>query len=48
MDQYKNLLTNIEKFVRLTTDEKKKLVSIITVRKIKKRQFRNYIHYDTF
>ena len=37
MEQYKNLLNNIERFVKLTKDEKEKLIAIIKVKRIKKK-----------
>ncbi|MFS4494562.1 Crp/Fnr family transcriptional regulator [Maribacter sp. 2308TA10-17] len=39
MEQYKNILQNIDRYVSLSIEEKERLISIIRTTKIKKRQF---------
>ena len=58
LELYKNILDNINRFVSLTKEEEQKLLSIIQVKKIKKRQlidqpnyvskYRNYIQKGSF
>lgn len=39
MEKYEPLINNIERYVTLKDDEKEKLISIIKITKVKKRQF---------
>ena len=58
MELYKNILDNINRYVALTEEEEQKLVSVIHVKKIKKRQlieqpnyvskYRNYVQKGSF
>lgn len=58
MELYKNILENIDKYVTLTEEETEKLISIIQIKKIKKRElidrpsylckYRNYIEKGAF
>ena len=45
LEEFKGILENIEKYVTLTEGETKKLVSIIQISKIKKRQFIDQPNY---
>ncbi len=58
MELYTNLLSNINRYVSLTQEEQQKLIAIIQVTKVKKRQFidqpnyvsqyRNYVQKGSF
>ncbi len=58
MEKYNGILKNIEKYVTLTEEETKKLISIIQIKKVKKRElidqptyvckYRNYIEKGAF
>lgn len=58
MDEYKNIIANINKYVTLTDEEVEKLIAIISIKEIKRRElidqpdyicrYRNYIEKGAF